>query len=68
MSEKKKLTSYELKMLASAYNLKNYCRKNEDCEDCIFVSSILCSLTDTRAPYLWELEEGDKNEKTDTNC
>ena len=61
MSEKKKLTPYELKMLASAYNLKNYCRKIEFCEDCIFVrGGVICRLTDECVPYMWELEEGEK--------
>lgn len=58
MSEKK-LSPYELKMLASAYNLKDYCEKFQYCDDCIFNRPhFKCALFDDGVPYTWELEEG----------
>lgn len=33
---KRKLSRYEQMMLASAYNLKYYCSKFEQCKGCIF--------------------------------
>ena len=60
MSEKKKLNPYELKILASAYNLKNYCEKFQHCDDCIFNrQEYRCALFDCGTPYTWELEEGE---------
>lgn len=55
MIKKQKLSRYELTILASAYNLKNYC-KNTSCSDCIFEKDFTtCVLTTPDNPWDWEL-------------
>ena len=53
--EKRKLSQYELILLASAYNLKNYC-DTTSCNDCIFEYGPQCILTGHNNPYDWELD------------
>lgn len=57
MNEKRNLTQYEKILLASAYNLKNYCY-TKSCDDCIFsLGSTICLLTDPNNPCWWELDK-----------
>ena len=58
MSEKREFSEYEKRILASAYNLRDYCKKFKHCEDCIFNKPYLrCVLVDYTTPYGWELKE-----------
>ena len=60
MIENRKLTEYETRMLASAYNLSNYC-KNTQCVNCIFkAGSYCCIINADRKPVEWRLDRVDK--------
>lgn len=55
--KKRKLSQYEKIILASAYNLKNYCRSTQCC-DCIFKeNNLICVLTRPDNPLNWELHK-----------
>lgn len=58
--KKRKSSRYEQMMLASAYNLKNYC-KNTSCSDCIFEKDeFTCILTTPDNPWSWKLYKVDR--------
>ena len=58
--KKRKLSRYEQMMLASAYNLQNYC-DSTICDNCIFEQdSSRCILTTPSNPYNWELDRANK--------
>lgn len=54
------LTQYEQMILASAYNLKNYCQ-NTKCVNCLFKAGIYsCYINANRDPCEWRLDRIDK--------
>lgn len=55
--EKRKLSQFQQIMLASAYNLKNYCNHTY-CDDCIFKDDVRrCILTTPDNPWNWDLDK-----------